>query len=79
MPFELDQLDTEPMDIDAFHKYAWKDLCYFVRNVKHLKSFKNKNLSLFEWYIIFGRWNESLNFIDELGNRMKGAGINNVS
>jgi hypothetical protein len=64
----LKSLDTEPMDIDTFSECAQKDLDRFVKNIKHLKTLKNKSISLFRWYIMFGYWNESLNFLQEENN-----------
>lgn len=66
--FSYADLDTEPMNIDTFLECVQKDLDSFVKNIKHLKNLKDKSLSLFRWYIMFGHWNESLNFFEEENN-----------
>jgi hypothetical protein len=57
--------DTEPMNIHIFAKYAKQDLDGFIKNIKCLDKFKNMNLSSFQWYLMFMRWNECLDFLKE--------------
>lgn len=58
-------------DVGEFIKIAKAALDSFAINMDHLDKFKNRELTIFEWYAYFGWWNESLNFIDEIEKRLK--------
>jgi len=65
-PGPIEYFDTPPMNIDKFIERAKLELECFCLNVKNLKGLKDKQQSLFNWYITFGFWNESLEYLDEI-------------
>lgn len=69
--YQLDDLDTTPMDIDEFEASVIRDICLFVSNIRKLPSLVDKQMTEFEWYMTFGYWAEYLNYFDELNKRMK--------
>lgn len=56
----MKEFDTHAIKIDEFSKRAKKELECFATNIKGLNdAIKNASLSLFEWYEMFSKWNES--------------------
>ena len=72
--FDLDIIDpsNNTINVAKFVEAAKLELDDFAKNMNNLEKFKDKELTLFEWYAYFGWWNESLHFIDEIEQRLKG-------
>lgn len=59
-PREL--FESKPMTVDEFVTQTKVALDTFSVNMKHLLA---PNFTDFEWFYMFGYWNEALEFIDE--------------
>ncbi len=65
-PGPVEIFDTGPINVEDFIDRAKQQLDSFGKNMNNLKTMKRKRQSLFNWYMTFGFWNESLEYIDEL-------------
>ena len=64
-PGKLEHFDSRPMTIDRWKEKIRIDIEGFIDNLHNLEYYKDKKFTMFEWYYIFGSWNEALEFLGE--------------